>query len=85
METGAQLNREEIVKRVMKEQPFLTKFFALELASEEQIKKVETEAGSEQFERIMCDTNNKNIQTELQIGTIFGASHEEKVKDVGVR
>uniref|UniRef100_A0A158P670 TORC_N domain-containing protein n=1 Tax=Angiostrongylus cantonensis TaxID=6313 RepID=A0A158P670_ANGCA len=79
METGGHLDREEIVKRVMEEQPFLTKLFALELASEEQMKKIETE--SEQFERIMCDMNNKSIQTELQMGTIFGTSHVEKVTD----
>lgn len=29
----------------------------------------------------MCDMNNKSIQTELQIGTIFGTSHVEKVTD----
>ncbi|KAJ1345605.1 hypothetical protein KIN20_000178 [Parelaphostrongylus tenuis] len=79
MELGEQLDREEIRKRALKDEPFLMKYFAMELVSDDKMKKIEEKA--EQFERIMSDMNNKNIQADLETSTVFGTPNEENMVD----
>ncbi|VDM81461.1 unnamed protein product [Strongylus vulgaris] len=68
--TGTPFDHEEIRKKAMEDQPFFMKLFGPDLMSEEQKEKIEETA--EQFERIVRQTNTKNIQTEPP--TFFVAS-----------
>lgn len=54
-----------LLPKVMDKQSTLTKFFAPLLMTEKQTAEVEQKA--QQFERIVRETNNKNIQTEAPI------------------
>ncbi|CAJ0596778.1 unnamed protein product [Cylicocyclus nassatus] len=59
---GTPFDHEEIRKKAMEEQPFFMKFFGPDLMSDEQREKIEETA--QQFEKIVRETNTKNIQTE---------------------
>ncbi|VDM80249.1 unnamed protein product [Strongylus vulgaris] len=58
----------------MEDQPFFMKLFGPDLMSEEQKEKIEETA--EQFERIVRQTNTKNIQTEPPTFFVAGTQME---------
>lgn len=60
---GMPFDHDEILKKAMEDQPLLMKIFGPDLMTGEQKEKIEEAA--EQFERIVRETNNKNIQTEM--------------------
>ncbi|CAJ0942582.1 unnamed protein product, partial [Mesorhabditis belari] len=62
LETGDLVDRSQILEKMMDNQPWFMKNFGPQLISEKQADVLERKA--EQYDRVMREVNNKNVQTE---------------------
>jgi len=70
MENGDPLQRDEILTKLLDQEPWYLRNMATHLISENQAEKLNQQA--ETFEKVVRTTNNKNIQTEFDDATLEG-------------
>ncbi|KAE9554836.1 hypothetical protein FO519_001951 [Halicephalobus sp. NKZ332] len=68
LENGDPMEREEILTKLLENEPWYLRNMASHLISENQAEKLNQQA--ESFERVVAATNNKNIQTEFDDGIL---------------
>lgn len=82
LESGNPVEREKIMEKLLENEPWFMKNMAMNLISEKQAEQLNHEA--ETFERVIAETNNKNIQTEslFDDGFVEGNSDEHEDKPI---
>lgn len=76
LENGDPMERDQILTKLLEQEPWYLRNMATHLITEDQADKLNTQA--ETFEKVVRTTNNKNIQTEFDDGTLTGNLSERE-------